>query len=66
VFIDKSGVEGSVIDGLPHTGGSQPPAALKRFLDDLGRERLARHDQMDRARSAGCVVLADPRKDSDQ
>ncbi len=42
VFIDQSGVERFVIDGLPDTGGRQPPGRLTRFLNDLGRTHLSR------------------------
>lgn len=43
VFIDDTGAERFVIDGLPNTAGHHlPPRVLTRFLDDLGRRHLAR------------------------
>ena len=42
VFLDPSGTERFVIDGLPNTGGHRPPSALTKFLNDLGRTHLTR------------------------
>lgn len=42
VFIDKTGAERFVIDGLPNTQGRQPPGRLLRLLSALGRRHLSR------------------------
>ena len=44
-FIDRHGRERFVLDGAPHVAPGAPlPAALKKFLDDSGRQNLTQPD----------------------
>jgi protein SCO1/2 len=40
-YLDPSGHERYVIEGLPNTQGREPPPSLEKFLSDLGRQHLS-------------------------